>query len=348
MKIQQKIKVLLIVCSLGVKSIAQVGGAHTFALLNLPYSARSAALGTDFISVKDQDVNLGVSNPSLYNSKMNHFASVNQALLAGGINYGMFSFAQNVDSIYNVAASIRYINYGQMVQRDEAGNEIGKFTPGEFIIGVGGSKQLDKRISIGTNLNLLYSQLASYSSLGFSVDVAGSYYNEEKRLLVTALVKNVGIQVLHYTSKNKEFLPIEMQMALSYKVAHAPFRFSLLAHHLNQWDLTYFDSSAPSTINPLTGEVKTVKPAGFLEKFGRHFNYQCELLMTDNFHLRVAYDYHRRQEMKLLQRPGLSGFSFGVGMTFKRIKVDYGLAIFSSSGFNNMLTLRANIDDFKR
>ncbi len=352
MKENSKIKRFIVVVQLFLLStvsvLAQTGGKHTFALLDLPFNARSAALGTDFISIKDQDLNLGISNPSLYNSKMNHFVAVNQALLSGGINYGMFAFAKNIDSVYNVAANIRYVNYGQMVQRDEAGNEIGKFTPGEYIIGVGGSKQLDKRISVGTNVNLLYSQLASYSSLGLSFDLAGCYFNEEKRFLVTALVKNVGVQLLHYTSKNKELLPIEMQMAISYKVAHAPFRFSLLVHHLNQWDLTYFDSSLSASTNPLTGEVTEVKPAGFSEKLGRHFTYQCELLMTENFHLRLAYDYNRRQELKLVQRPGMAGFSFGVGMVFKRIKLDYGLAIFSSSGFNNMLTLRANINDYKR
>ncbi|MCE2744100.1 MAG: penicillin-binding protein, partial [Fluviicola sp.] len=47
-----------------VQLFAQTGGTTTYSLLNLGYSARANALGTDFISVKDQDVNLGVSNPS--------------------------------------------------------------------------------------------------------------------------------------------------------------------------------------------------------------------------------------------------------------------------------------------
>ena len=327
---------------------AQIGGKHSFALLDLPFNARSTALGTDFITAKDQDVNLGISNPSLYNSKMNRNVAVNQALLSAGINYGMFAYAHNIDSIYNVSANIRYINYGQIIQRDEAGNEIGKMNPGEFIIGFGGSKQLDKRISIGVNANFLYSELAGYSSLGFTVDFGGTYYLEEQNLLVTALVKNVGAQLTKYTSDQREWLPVEMQMGVSYKVAHAPFRFSLLAHHLNIWDLTYFDISKATTFNGLTGEVQTIQSPSFLEKLGRHFTYQCELLMTDNFHLRFAYDYHKRQELKLEARPGASGLSFGLGFMFKRINIDYGLSVYSSAGYNNMLSLRANIDNFKR
>ena len=327
---------------------AQIGGKHSFALLDLPFNARSTALGTDFITVKDQDVNLGVSNPSLYNSKMNRNVSVNQALLSAGINYGMFAYAHNIDSIYNLSGNIRYINYGQIIQRDEAGNEIGEMNPEEFIIGVGGSKQLDKRISIGTNVNFLYSELAGYSSLGFAVDFGGTYYHQEQNLLVTALIKNVGAQITKYTSDQREWLPVEMQLGLSYKVAHAPFRFSLLAHHLNVWDLTYFDVSKATTTNSLTGEIQTIEPPSFFEKLGRHFTYQCELLMTDNFHIRFAYDYHKRQELKLESRPGASGLSFGLGFIFKRINIDYGLSVYSSAGYNNMLSLRANIDNFKR
>lgn len=327
---------------------AQIGGKHSFALLDLPFNARSAALGTDFITAKDQDLNLGVSNPSLYNSGMNRNIAVNQALLSAGINYGMLAYAHNIDSIYNLSGNIRYINYGQIIQRDEAGNEIGKMNPGEFIIGLGGSKQLDKRISVGVNTSFLYSELAGYRSLGFTFDFGGAYFNEEKRLLVTALIKNVGAQLTKYTSDQKEWLPVEMQMGISHKVAHAPFRFSLLAHHLNIWDLTYFDTSKSTITISLTGEVQTIQPPSFLEILGRHFTYQCELLMTDNFHIRFAYDYHKRQELKLDSRPGASGLSFGLGFMFKRINIDYGMSVYSSAGFNNMLSLRANIDNFKR
>ena len=329
-------------------SSAQTGGTTTFSLLDLSYNARSIALGTDFISIKDKDLNLGVSNPSLYNSTMDKQFSFNQALLAGGINYGMVNYAKSLDSNRTVSGNIRYINYGEMVRRDEAGVDLGTFRPAEFILGVGGAKQLNPYLSIGTNVNLLYSQLASYSSLGVAVDIAGTYYNKKKQFLVTALVKNAGLQLKKYTTENKEILPVEFQMAISYKLEHAPFRFSLLGHHLNTWDITYVDPTIQPTTDPLTGELVPVVLPSFMEKLGRHFTYQVELLLTKSFNLRFAYDYHRRQEMKLEQRPGVAGFSFGVGLNFKRLHIDYGLAVFSASGFNNMLTLRTDLSKWKK
>jgi hypothetical protein len=135
---------------------SQTGGKHTFSLLDLPYSARAAALGTDYITTKDQDLNLAILNPSLYNSKMHQQIGFNQGFMAGSINYGMVSYARNFNSGITGGASLRYVNYGKQDSRDEAGSQINTFTPGEFILGAGLGKQLNPNISIGANLNFLY------------------------------------------------------------------------------------------------------------------------------------------------------------------------------------------------
>jgi hypothetical protein len=326
----------------------QTGGGTTFALLDLGYSARSNALGTDFITVKDQDVNLGVSNPSLYNSRMNKMAGFNQAFMAGGINYGMATYARRLDSISTLAGHLRYIDYGKMNRTDEAGNNLGTFSPSEYILGAGMGRQWNPQISVGANVNLIYSQLESYNSFGASVDLAGTFTSEKSNLLVTALVKNAGIQFKGYTQKNRAALPADFQLGVAHKLAHAPFRFSLLAHHLNKWDLTYVDPALQPTIDALTGDTIPVKFAGFGEKLAHHFTYQVELLISKSIQLRAAFDYHRRQELKLVQLPGVAGFSFGVGLQFKRITVDYGFSIFSKAGYSNSLSISSNLGTWKK
>jgi hypothetical protein len=57
-------------------SFAQTGGYATFSLLDLTYNARAVGLANDFISAKDYDINLGMANPSLLNSKMHNTLSV--------------------------------------------------------------------------------------------------------------------------------------------------------------------------------------------------------------------------------------------------------------------------------
>ena len=151
---------------------AQIGGKTSFAILDMGFNARANALGTDFITVKDQDVNLGVSNPSLYNAKMNKMMGINQGVLAGGINYGMATYAHTFDSIGTLVGHLRYVDYGKMDRTDVAGTTTGTFTPAEYILGVGMGKQWNPQISVGANVNLIYSQLETYNAFGMSVDLA--------------------------------------------------------------------------------------------------------------------------------------------------------------------------------
>lgn len=327
---------------------AQTGGFTSFSAFNLPFSARSAALGNDFISSKDQDLNLGIQNPSLYNAKMNRHLGFSQALLASGINYGMLSYAKSFDDAITGSASFRYVTYGMMDKTDEAGTSLGKFYAGDFILGSGIAKQLNPRISVGANLNFIYSQYESYNALGASLDMGACFEIPEKNFLVTALVKNAGYQFKSFTKGNRVPFPTELQFAIAYKVKHAPFRFNLLFHHMNQFDLTYNDPNLKPTIDPLSGDTIPVPVAGFGEKVFRHLTYQVELIITKNFHLRTAFDYHRRQELKLVQKPGIAGFSFGFGMYFKRFSLDYGLLAFSAAGYSNLLTLTTSLDKWKK
>lgn len=344
-------KTLLGIISLliSMSSIAQTGGTYSFPFLDLTYNARSAGLGDDFISVKDQDINIGIANPSLLNGEMQKSISLNQALMTGGINFGMFNYATRVKDKGTLSAFVQYINYGKMQRTNVAGIEEGTFNPIEMVIGSGFGKEINERISVGGNVKLVYSQLETYTSFGTGIDLAGTYYNPDKEFLVTVLAKNAGIQFNSYVGKNNRApLPAEFQMATSYKLKHAPFRLSLLAHHLNKWDITYNDPNAKPTIDALTGDTIPAYKAGFGEKLARHFSYQVETIVSKNIHIRTGFNYHRRKEMALTSRPGISGISFGIGLYFKKFSLDYGFSLYSRSGFNNMLSFSTNIDRWRK
>ncbi len=327
---------------------AQTGGTTSFSILNLPFNARSLALGTDFISIRDQDLSLGVANPSLINAKMSKRASTNQALMPAGMNYGMINYGRALKNDFVGVAHLRYMDYGKMIARDAIGNDIGEFKPMDFILGASVAKPFSPRLNVGATLNFIYSQLETYSAFGVSLDMAGNYYNEEKEFLATVLVKNAGYQFKGYTTDKHDPLPVELQMAISKKLKHAPFRFSLLAHNLTKWDLSYLDPSAKPTVDALTGDTIPVPTAGFVEKAARHLTYQLEVLMSKNIHFRTAFDFQRRQEMKVTERPGLSGFSFGLGLYFKRFTVDYGFGVVSRAGYQHMISLSTDLSAWRK
>lgn len=344
-----KTKLLFVFLVLGLTSMAQTGGTYAFPFIDLTYNARSAGLGGDFISVMDKDVNMGVANPSLLNSAMKNRIGINQALLSGKINYGMAAYGYDVAKLGTLVSYIKYVSYGTFKRTAVNGIEEGTFSPFDMVLGTGLGRQLNPRISVGASLNFIYSNLEAYQSFGAAVDLAGTYHNADKQFLITALFKNVGVQFNPYHEFGERApLPAELQLATSYKLPHAPFRISILAHHLNTWDLTYRDPNLKPEVDPLTGDTIPVETAGFFEKLGRHFSYQLETIITKNIHVRAGFDYQRRKEMRLEQRPGIAGFSFGLGLYFNKFSIDYGFMYYSAAGFNQMLTLSSDFSKWRK
>lgn len=343
-----KIQLLIILIAVSPALSAQTGGENAFPFLDLYYSAQDAGLGGDFITGAGDDISMGVNNPSLLNETMEKGASISQALYAGGINHGMFNYGFGLKDHGTMVGYIKYVNYGKFDRTGINGISEGTFSPIEMIAGAGIGKQLNPLLSIGAKANLIYSQLESYSSFGASIDLAGTYYNEEKGFLATVLVKNFGYQFKAHTPGNQKALPVDFQMAAAYKLPHAPFRFTLLAHHLNKWDITYNDPNLQPTIDPLSGDTIPVPRAGFMEKVGNHLSYQLEMNLSKTLHIRAGFNYHRRKQLGLEQRPGAAGLSFGLGLHFNKFSLDYGFLIYSQAGFNNILTLSTNLSKWRR
>src|SRR5690554_6453573 len=341
-------RLIIILCFLPLSLIGQTGGKNAFPFLDLPYNARAASLGRQFITAFDDDINTGIQNPASFNSQMDNSMGFNQALLAGGINHGMIVYAKYFENVGTAALHLRYVAYGKMDRTDINGEKIGTFSAGDFALGGSIGRTLNQNISIGATFNLIWSQLESYNSMGVSIDLAGMYRSESERTTVSAIVRNAGVQLSTYTEKTRAPLPIQAMLGVSHKLEHAPFRFSIVAHHLNTWDLSYNDPNAKPTTDPLSGEIVPVKKAGFGEKLGRHFIFQVETLIGKTVRIRGAFDYNQRREMLVQNRPGMGGFSFGAGLNFKRFTVDYGLYVYSSAGFNNLISLRTDFDQWRK
>jgi len=328
---------------------SQIGGNSSSTNLNRIYNARSLSLGGSFISQRDKDLNLSINNPALLNTNMIHKLSFNQLFQTGGVQNGMIIFARNAKKIKCVQnLAIRYVNYGKNTETNEFGEKIGEFTPQDFIISSGFGRKINPHLSFGGQLNFLYSQYNTLNSIGFSVDFGGNYLLKDTTKSVSFIIKNVGYQLKGFTENRKGTLPTDFQISYAHKLKHAPFRFNYLFHHLYKWDLTYFNPYIKGTIDPLTGDSIFPKKSNFIQKTALHFTPQIELLFSQNLHLRFAFDYFRRYQMALTNRPGLSGFSFGIGLYFKRFSLDYGFSSYSVAGNFNGITIVSSIDQWRK
>src|ERR1051326_689373 len=119
---------------------AQIGGNATYEFLNLPFSARTAALGGNVISVKDDDINLIAQNPSLLNSSMDNKLALNYVNYFSDVNYGYTAFAKSLGKIGNFSAGMQFLDYGKFTRADENGIQQGTFHASEYCMNLGYSK----------------------------------------------------------------------------------------------------------------------------------------------------------------------------------------------------------------
>ena len=74
---------------------AQIGGNYVYQFLNVPASARIAALGGTLITVKDHDLNTALQAPSLINPSMDRSLALSGVLYPDGVKFGNAAFARD-------------------------------------------------------------------------------------------------------------------------------------------------------------------------------------------------------------------------------------------------------------
>ena len=344
-----RIPVTVFGCSALLVANAQLGGQTSFNVLDIPSSARVAALGGNNIAVQDADINLGFYNPALLNKEMERqFAlSYLRWFNKADINIGYFGYAHHFDSCKTtVSGAFQFVDYGTFRRTDDAGVDLGSFTSGEYAFQLGAARPIDSLFTVGVNAKMLFSQLEEYTSTAVAMDVGGVYHQPGGLLTIAAMLRNIGYQTSTYTAYREE-MPFQVQIGTTYKFKHAPFRLGLMLENLQKWDLTYVDPNASVTIDPTSGEVITEK-VSFMDKALLHVIGNVEILLGKNMHLRFGYNYRRRQELKIEEKPGLAGISFGAGIRVARIHVSYGYAQYHLAGANNSFTVAIRLSDFRK
>ncbi len=332
---------------------AQVGGDHIYEFLNLPNSARVTGLGGNLITVKDDDLALAYGNPSVLNKKMHQAISFNYNFHLADISNGYFAYGHYVDKWKMMLhGGIQYITYGKFDLTDNIGNVNGTFKASEYGITFGASKQLYEKLSVGTNLKIITSQFESYNSFGLATDFAAYYSDTTGRFGATLVFKNIGLQLTTYDDGNREALPFDIQFGISRRLAHLPFRFSIIGHNLHRWNITYDD---PNTVESvfLIGDGTQNNENKFKDRVDnlfRHIIFNGEFLFGKGeiMRLRLGYNHFMRRELSVTNFRSRSGFTFGFGIKLRRFRIEYGRGYYHFAGGLNHLSISTSLKEFRR
>ena len=282
---------------------------------------------------------------------MNNNLSLSYVNYFTGLNYGYLMFGKSFKKAGSFVGTFQFINYGTITAADETGLITGDFSASEYALNIGWARQLGPLFSIGANGKLIYSSLETYKSLGIAVDVSGTYKSKNELFTASLLARNIGAQIVSYRPGVRESLPFQLQAGVSQQLRHVPLRFSFLYNHIEQWNLAYTDPTDPSNQkDPITGETKTTSGVSkFADNFMRHIVIGAEFTIAKVLSLRGGYNYGRRQELKLYDHAGMSGFSFGAGLRVKMFNISYTRGIYQSGSLNpNYFTVTVGLDGFKK
>jgi hypothetical protein len=338
---------LFLICVLNQPSVAQTGGNNTFEFLNLPAAARAAALGGNHISVLDNDINLSLQNPAVLNREMKNSLSFNYAPYFADINFGYAVYGFEVKKAGMLSAGMQFIQYGDFDQTDETGNKTGVFSAAEYSFNIAWSKKLYEGIQAGVTVKTVYSKLESYQSTGLLADLGMHYQSPSHHFSAGLVVKNAGMQLSTYYGENREPVPFEILAGFSYLMPKAPFRLSMTLTHLEKWNLGYINPDEQGKVDPLTSDTVVVK-VSLYEKISRHCTPAAEILITKNFHLRLAYNFMRRRDLAFDSAKSISGLSFGLGLRVSKFHLSYALAAYNAAGSSNHFSISTNLSSFRK
>ncbi len=315
---------------------AQVGGRQSFSFLDQPAGARLAALGGINVSAPSTDVTMLPGNPALLQPDMHHHLALSYTDYLADISLSSVFYAVNHPRYGQWGAGLQYMSYGDFTQTDPTGQTAGSFSVQDYVVSVTHASTL-KPFTLAGTLKFALSGIAEYKSVAALVDLGGVYKHPEKEFYVGLTLKNIGYQLKSFTGEAREPMPFDAQIGLTYKPEHMPLQFSVTAHHLHQFDISYLDTTQ-------TGLYVSNPPnITFGDKLARHFVLSSQFLLSKNFNVLVGYNHWRRQELRLETKSGGAGLSLGATVRIKAFELTFTRAYYHVAGATNAFTVITNV-----
>ena len=325
---------LCCVLVLPVQAQIEGAGSSVFHFMGLPASARLNALGGENVSLADGDVSMAYMNPALLTSETDKVLQLNYAYYLAGTMFGSAMYGHNWGENY-FSASIHYLDYGKMDYTDEWGQVTGgTFTAKDMCVHLTYARQLGPMFRVGATIKPIFSVYERYTSFALGADVGGHFQTRDSLFQMGLALRNIGWQLKGFYEEDwgqqTEMLPLNLELGMSLRLAHAPLRFSVTMHNLQRWDLA-----------PWEEEVK------WYDMLFRHTIWALDIVpKSEKFYLTVSYNHRRQAEMALKDVSSMAGLGLGAGLKIKKFRLGLAYSQYSKSNFTLQASLSTDINQF--
>lgn len=254
--------------------------------LRLPVSAHAAALGSDNISIIEDDPSLMFHNPALLSSVSDKSLNLNYMNYMEGANAASASFSKIVKEKATIGVMAQFLDYGKMKEVDEHNVQTGEFSAKDIAIAGALSYQLGTNIVGGITARLITSYIGDYNAFAMGVDLGVNYYDPEKEWSVSATVKNLGGELDAFEEEYNK-LPLDLQIGASKRLIGSPLRLSATLVDMNHLN----------------------------KKFIHHLVAGADIILSPQIYVAIGYNFRRASEMKIVSNDEERGSSHGAGLS---------------------------------
>ncbi len=215
-----------------------------FVFLELPATARTAALGEASLSLADLNSDAVFNNPGAlgFTNRTHSFAASYSPWFADIKNYtASYSFKSNF-GVFGVGAIM--MDYGSMPRTEIASGQkvyqvLGTFEASSTALGLSYSKMLTDRFSFGVSIKYVNEKIDIYSADNVLFDGGALYYTGLGSMRIAASIQNFGVDAKFLNDKFK--MPAILRLGISGEVVgdkDSDYRVTLLAEatHPNDAD----------------------------------------------------------------------------------------------------------------
>lgn len=286
-------------------SFAQESASSLY-VLTLPTSSHVAALGGENTSVIDTQPGIVVHNPALLANMDANVVGLEFMTYAADTKWMGAQYARAFGDRHTGAVFVNYLGYGSMDETDEMGHVIGTFSPKDMVVGVGYSYLLSDKWSGGANFKMAYSKIAEYSSLALDFDLGLNYYDADKAISASVVMRNIGAQVKTFDGV-VERVPFNLEAGFTKGLAHLPVEFSVTLQDLTRWKKKDYYS-------PDAEPIKLTRMAL------NHIVFGVEVKPANFMYIAAGYNFRRAYELKAAGSSHMAGLSAGVGINVRNFK----------------------------
>ena len=304
-------------------------GTNVYPFLNIPVSARQAALGGDAVSIRDFDVSFVGVNPGLMNLEQDQMIAVNFASYLADSKYGTISYVRDLEEGHLIGFNARYMDYGKMPRTDESAEINGDFGAMDASLGLSYAYQFDEDFTIAGGANFVTSKIDNYTSMAVVGTAGITYHNEQSRETLALVFRNFGYQFKSFNG-TRENVAFRVDLGYTKILDEFPLAFTITAHDLQKLNISQdFDNNG--------------QPINWSRKIADHFSLGAELFPEQAFNIRFGYNVRRGNELAVLDQRSFTGLSAGFGIKISSFRFDYAHVRYHNSSNVNMFGLTLDL-----